>query len=68
MSTFDEEKNSIEMVRRFLYDLMDPTVTPKVPLHIRKRARQVIKHYPLSLDMFIDRCYNELSKEMHHES
>jgi len=68
MSTFEEEKNSIEMVRRFMYDLMNPKATPKVPKYIRLRARQVIKHYPISLDMFVEKWYNEMSKEIQNES
>ena len=47
MTTADEERRAISKVRRFLYDLMDPQVTPRVPAYIRQRARQVSKHYPL---------------------
>jgi hypothetical protein len=64
MSTFEEEKNSIEMTRRFLFDLMNPQATPKVPKYIRLRARQVVKHYPVSLDIFMSKWYNSESEEM----
>ena len=47
MSTPEEQDRAISQVRRFLYDLMDPQVTPRVPGYVRKRARQVSKHYPL---------------------
>ena len=47
MSTPDEQERAISQVRRFLYDLMDSSVTPRVPAYVRKRARQVSKHYPL---------------------
>ena len=47
MSTPDEQERAISQVRRFLYDLMDASVTPRVPKYIRQRARQVSKHYPL---------------------
>ena len=47
MSTPEEERRAISQVRRFLWDLMDPQVTPRVPGYVRKRARQVSKHYPL---------------------
>ena len=47
MSTPEEQERAISQVRRFLYDLMDPQVTPRVPGYVRKRARQVSKHYPL---------------------
>jgi hypothetical protein len=47
MSTPEEEERAISQVRRFLFDLMDASVTPRVPGYVRKRARQVSKHYPL---------------------
>ena len=47
MSTPEEQERAISKVRRFLFDLMDPQVTPRVPKYIRQRARQVSKHYPL---------------------
>jgi hypothetical protein len=47
MSTLEEEERAISQVRRFLFDLMDASVTPRVPKHIRQRARKVSKHYPL---------------------
>jgi hypothetical protein len=47
MSTPEEEERAISQVRRFLFDLMDASVTPRVPGYVRRRARQVSKHYPL---------------------
>jgi hypothetical protein len=47
MSTPEEQDRAISQVRRFLYELMDASVTPRVPGYVRKRARQVSKHYPL---------------------
>ena len=47
MTTPEEERRAISQVRRLLFDLMDPQVTPRVPGYIRQRARQVSKHYPL---------------------
>ena len=47
MSTPEEQERAISKVRRFLFDLMDASVTPRVPAYIRQRARQVSKHYPL---------------------
>ena len=47
MTTAEEERRAISQVRRFLFDLMDASVTPRVPGYVRKRARQVSKHYPL---------------------
>ncbi len=37
----------MSQVRRLLFDLMDASVTPRVPKYIRQRARKVSKHYPL---------------------
>lgn len=42
-----EEWRAIASVRRFLYDLLDPKKTPRVPKAIRQEARRVSKHYPL---------------------
>ena len=47
MSTPEEQDRAISQVRRFMYDLMDAEVTPRVPKYIRQRARKVSKHYPL---------------------
>lgn len=41
-----EEENAINSARMFLEGLMIPSVTPRVPKEIRKRARQVLRHYP----------------------
>jgi hypothetical protein len=47
-----EEALAIARVRQFMYELLDPKVTPKVPRAIRQRARRIMKHYPIlpSLD------------------
>jgi len=47
MSTPEEQERAISQVRRFLFDLMDASVTPRVPKYIRQLARKVSKHYPL---------------------
>lgn len=65
MSTFEEENRSIEQVRQFLYDLLDPKKTPKVPKKIRLRARQVVKHYPIVLDVFVEE-FNEANENNSH--
>ncbi len=64
MSTFEEENRSIEQARQFLYDLLDPKKTPKVPKEIRLRARQVVKHYPIVLDVFVEK-FKEDKKTRH---
>jgi len=47
MTLPQEEVHSLQAVRRFLYDLLDPTATPRVPKAIRQRARRVCKHFPM---------------------
>lgn len=47
MSLPEEEKRALDQAKQFLYDLMNPKETPKVPKYIRLRARNVVKHYPL---------------------
>lgn len=42
-----EEYNAILAATRFLYDLMDPKKTPRVPKWVRVEARRRVKHLPL---------------------
>jgi hypothetical protein len=48
MTTSEEMIRAIESAKNFLYELMDPKATPKVPLYIRKRSHRITKHYPMS--------------------
>lgn len=41
-----EEKRTINYTRQFLYDLLIPSKTPRVPKEIRDRARSLLRHYP----------------------
>ena len=47
MTLPEEEARAIAATRTFLYDLLDPKQTPRVPREVRQRARRVLKHYPL---------------------
>ena len=47
MSTSEEELMALERTKKFLFDLLNPKETPKVPREIRKRASRCLKHYPL---------------------
>ena len=47
MTLPEEEARAIAMTRTFLYALLDPKQTPRVPRGIRQRASRVLKHYPL---------------------
>lgn len=42
-----EEAYAIARTRQFLFDLLDPKATPRVPRAVRKRAHTLSKHYPL---------------------
>lgn len=46
-----EEYHAIMSATRFLYDLMDPKKTPKVPKWVRVEARRRVKHMPLSVTL-----------------
>jgi hypothetical protein len=47
MTLPEEEARAIAQVRTFLFSLLDPKQTPKVPREVRQQARRVLKHYPL---------------------
>jgi hypothetical protein len=51
MTMPDERFRAVKYAREFLYDLLDPKKTPKVPREIRDRARRVLRHYPLEHEM-----------------
>lgn len=59
MSTLEEEIYALQRCKEFIYSLLDPKQTPKVPKEIREKARIVVKHYPILLDMFVQKYYNE---------
>lgn len=59
MSIPSEEAAAIDAARRFLFDLMNPKATPRVPKAVRERARRVVKHYPYSVVYFIERQIGE---------
>lgn len=59
MSTLEEEINALKRCKEFIYSLLDPKQTPKVPKEIREKARNVVKHYPLVVDVFVEKYYNE---------
>ena len=51
MTLPDERFIAVARVREFLYDLLDPKKTPRVPKEIRVRARNCLRHYPYETDM-----------------
>lgn len=46
-----EMYNSLRNTKKFLYDLLDSTKTPRVPKSIRLRARDRLKHFPSDIDI-----------------
>lgn len=44
---------AINSAHAFLFDLMNPQSTKRVPSEIRSRARRVVKHFPFSSDYMI---------------
>jgi len=42
-----EEALAIVNTKEFLFDLMNPKKTPRIPKAIRQKARALLKHYPL---------------------
>jgi hypothetical protein len=47
-----ERSRTIESVEHFLKQLCNPKETPKVPRAVRRRAGQLLKHYPREYDMY----------------
>lgn len=46
MTMPDERYRSLVYTERFLMDLCDPGVTPRIPRAIRERAAGCLRHYP----------------------
>jgi hypothetical protein len=46
-----ERTNAVNWTREFLYDLLDPKKTPRIPRELRRRAGSLLKHYPTEFDM-----------------
>ena len=46
MTTPDESFRAIRQARDFMYDLLDPRKTPRVPKAVRDRASGCLRHYP----------------------
>jgi len=51
MTVPNERTNAVNHTRDFLYDLLDPKATPRVPKAIRQRAHSLLRHYPSDYDM-----------------
>ena len=51
MTLPDERYHAVMETMRFLTDLCNPDVTPRVPKVIRRRAHSLLRHYPSAWDM-----------------
>ena len=52
MTLPDERFRAVRATREFMYALLDPKQTPKVPRAVRQQASRCLRHYPGSVDMF----------------
>jgi hypothetical protein len=46
MTLPDERLRALKCGKQFLYDLINPKSTPRVPKEVRQRALWVLRHYP----------------------
>jgi hypothetical protein len=46
MTLPDERYRALKCGKEFLYDLINPKKTPRVPKDIRRQALWVLRHYP----------------------
>lgn len=46
-----ERLHAVNYTREFLFDLLIPSKTPRVPKEVRDRARALLRHYPFEAEM-----------------
>ena len=46
-----ERMNAVNHTREFLYELLNPQKTPRIPKYIREQALHCLRHYPSEFDM-----------------
>lgn len=46
-----ERTNAVNWARDFMYELIDPKKTPRVPKAVRQQALHLLRHYPSDFDM-----------------
>ena len=51
MTLPDERYRAIQRAAQFLQQLCDPSITPRVPKHIRREAAAVLRHFPGEYDL-----------------
>lgn len=65
MTLPDERYRALKQGKKFLEELCDPGKTPRVPSIVRDRARGILRHYPLDMDIdnIAEHCPGILDKE-----
>ena len=48
-----ERTHAVLNTEAFLYRLLDPADTPRVPSRVRDEARRLLRHYPSENDMVL---------------
>lgn len=51
MTIASERTRAVNYTYEFLFELLDPKKTPRVPRNVRQRARALLRHYPSKFDM-----------------
>lgn len=51
MTLPDERYRALKQSRKLLEELCDPGKTPRVPSIIRDRARTILRHYPMDMQL-----------------
>lgn len=46
MTLPDERYRALKCGKEFLYELLDPKKTPRVPKNVRRQASWILRHYP----------------------
>lgn len=53
MSLKSEKLCALARTREFMRDLLDRSKTKRIPLEIRRRAKDCLKHFPWDMDVII---------------
>lgn len=53
MTIPSERTRAVINTRKFLYSLLNPKETPRVPKDIRKMAARLLRHYPGSSELYL---------------
>ena len=48
-----ERTRAVAQTEKFLLELLDPKVTPRIPKRIRDQARHCLRHYPTATELSI---------------